>query len=708
MPDRPPSEFDSESDWTAYCVPFMIDEDMPQNQAVAACLQMWRDRNKAALPAVDRAWSVLTVKSVDLEQRTIEGIATTPSVDRVGDIVEPLGATFSLPLPLLHHHRHDQPVGHVTAARATEAGIAIKAVFARITEPGSLKERIDTAWQECKAGLVRGLSIGFKPLEYEFLDDNSGGLRFTKYSLLELSLVTVPANADCTISLVRSLDAALSAASGHSTNRPGASGKRSINLKLSERTMSKTIAEQIAALEAKRAANEARMNDVMTKAVEEGRSTDDAEKEEFDTLQREIEELDGDLKRFKALERVNLAKAVPVSAANSIEDGAKARSGGAISITSPKLPQGIAFARVARCIGLARGNLVAAQQIAEATYSDDRRIGNVLKAAVSAGTTMDATWAGPLVSDEGAVFADFLEFLRPMTILGKFGTGNVPSLREIPFRVPIGSQTSGGTAYWTREAGAKGLTKFDFARTTLEPLKVAAITVVTDELLKYAALPAEALLRDQLAAAVAEKVDTDFIDPSKTAVANVSPASITNGVSTVASSGVTADAVRADVMALFDIFIAADNPASSAVWIMSASTAGHLMMMYNSLGTQEFNSISMNGGTFAGYPVIVSEYVGTSGGSPNTRYVWLVNAKDIFFADEGVRVDVSREASLVMDTAPTTMHGAELGSPSAPLAAAMVSMWQTNMTAFLCERTLNWARARTEAVQGLSGVVWGT
>ena len=38
-----------------------------------------------------RAWSVLTVKSVDAEQRTIEGIATTPTVDRIGDIVEPLG-----------------------------------------------------------------------------------------------------------------------------------------------------------------------------------------------------------------------------------------------------------------------------------------------------------------------------------------------------------------------------------------------------------------------------------------------------------------------------------------------------------------------------------------------------------------------------------------------------------------------------------------
>ena len=37
-----------------------------------------------------------------------------------------------------------------------------------------------------------------------------------------------------------------------------------------------------------------------------------------------------------------------------------------------------------------------------------------------------------LVDGEGGGFADFVEYLRPATIIGRFGTGNIPSLRSIP------------------------------------------------------------------------------------------------------------------------------------------------------------------------------------------------------------------------------------------------------------------------------------
>ena len=64
----------------------------------------------------------------------------------------------------------------------------------KVDEPGPLQTRLDTAWQEIKAGLVRGLSIGFRPQEYTLLDDGSYGMRFVKWLWLELSAVTIPAN----------------------------------------------------------------------------------------------------------------------------------------------------------------------------------------------------------------------------------------------------------------------------------------------------------------------------------------------------------------------------------------------------------------------------------------------------------------------------------------------------------------------------------
>lgn len=41
-----------------------------------------------------RSYSLLTVKSVDEEAREITGIATTPSADAYGDIVEPGARSF--------------------------------------------------------------------------------------------------------------------------------------------------------------------------------------------------------------------------------------------------------------------------------------------------------------------------------------------------------------------------------------------------------------------------------------------------------------------------------------------------------------------------------------------------------------------------------------------------------------------------------------
>jgi hypothetical protein len=45
-----------------------------------------------------------------------------------------------------------------------------------MSEPGTLKDRLDEAWQSVKMKLVRGVSIGFRAIEYAFMDD--GGIRF--------------------------------------------------------------------------------------------------------------------------------------------------------------------------------------------------------------------------------------------------------------------------------------------------------------------------------------------------------------------------------------------------------------------------------------------------------------------------------------------------------------------------------------------------
>lgn len=162
---------------------------------------------------MNRAYSLFEVKAFDDDSREIEGIATTPTPDRMGDIVEPKGAVFKLPIPLLWQHDASKPIGSVVAAKVTNNWISVRARLAKLAEAGVLKDRLDEAWQSIKTGLVRGLSIGFSPLESAPIKDTYS-YRFTSWEWLELSAVTIPANSEASISVVKSIDTQLRAASG--------------------------------------------------------------------------------------------------------------------------------------------------------------------------------------------------------------------------------------------------------------------------------------------------------------------------------------------------------------------------------------------------------------------------------------------------------------------------------------------------------------
>lgn len=129
------------------------------------------------------------------------------------------------------HDSHD-PIGWVTAAKVTSKGIDIEGEVANLSEPATLKDRLDTAWAMLKAKLVRGLSIGFKPLESSRIGDTYS-YRYTKWLWLELSPVVVPANGDCSITQIKSIDTAQRAASGLTSRgavrlgiSPGVSGTK--------------------------------------------------------------------------------------------------------------------------------------------------------------------------------------------------------------------------------------------------------------------------------------------------------------------------------------------------------------------------------------------------------------------------------------------------------------------------------------------------
>jgi HK97 family phage major capsid protein/HK97 family phage prohead protease len=649
-----------------------------------------------------KAESFLTVKDFEetTEFFTFRGMATTPKADLVGDVVDPLGAEYSLPVKLFSKHDSKNPIGNVVTAKVTKAGIPYEARIPKVKEPGRVQDRVNEAIHEIKYGLVSNVSIGFKGFADAVEALTGGGLRFKRWKWLELSLAPIPANDEATITSFKSLDgeirgalAAQNRAGNGLTKPPGAAGLRS------ERATMKSVTEQLQDMQEKRAELVARMREINQACEGNFKSLSAEEAKEYDDTADEMKELDRDIQRLKAME-VAIGGATEVSGVSSQNGGSRVRGDRpAAEAKKPIDPKrkGIAFAQAYKVLWRAKRFGADPIRLAQQTQGLDERVPRFIKAAVAAGSTNGTPTAGDWGMElvgEGVV-ADFYDFLAPTTILGKFGQGNIPELNRVPFRMPLIGMTDGGDGYWVGEGKAKPVTSFAFERNTLDPLKVAALCVVNEELLLDSSPSADTILRNALANALRRRTDIDFINPAKTAVAGVSPASITNGITPIAATGTgDADDVRVDVGNAFGAFIDENNGPQNGVWIMSAATAMRAGMMVNALGQPVNPSLTMNGGTFAGLPVITSQHVpSVTGGA----YVVLVNAQDIYYADDGdVRVDTSPHASIEMSDNPEGESG------------TVVNMFQTNRVAFRAERRIDWMRRRPQGVVVLSGVNWGT
>jgi HK97 family phage major capsid protein/HK97 family phage prohead protease len=596
---------------------------------------------------MDRAYSLLKVDSVDPERRTFSGIASTPELDRQGHIIDPAGVSFKNPLPLLLFHDQKQPVGTVTL-KAMPHGILFEARIPQIDQPGALKTRVDEAWHSIKAGILTGISIGFRPINNAIERLTNGGVKFLKTDIFELSLVTIPANAQASILLVKSLT------------------KRS--------AMKQTTAEFIQNLENKRAALAARMTEIMEGAAGEGTTLEEAQATEHDDLALQVKSIDADLGRWREMERLQITSATAVPPVATLRSQTLPQ----ITVRS-NVPPGTAFVRAACAKLVCNGNVRDAAEYAARWNDSTPEVALYLKAAIAPGTVTDATWAGPLVNQN--IANEFIELLRPATILGK-----IPGLRNVPFNTKVPAQTAGGTYGWVGESKPKPVTKLAFSSTSLGITKAAGIIVLTQELIKLSNPSAEALVRADMIAGIAQFLDAQFIDPAVAAVAGVNPASITNGAPTAAAT----TNPMADIMGLISHFATNNIAVDGVTFILSAANALSLSFRSNLDGSPQYPGLTINGGNYKGLTFITSQAAGGN--------VIALQPSLILYADDGgVTIDASQEASLQMDSAPM--------SPS-DATTVYVSLWQTNTVGLRAERFINWNKANANAVKYLTATAW--
>jgi HK97 family phage major capsid protein len=453
------------------------------------------------------------------------------------------------------------------------------------------------------------------------------------------------------------------------------------------------VSEQIKQFEAKCILAKDKASEIVKKSIDEGRTLDEHETEEHAQAMAEVKQINAHIRLLREhdeMEQIDKAVAVPRDAG---------RGEGAIDISSrpsisakSNLPPGLRFTRFALAMAHAKGNVMLAHEIAKTRYSDTPDVVNCLKAAVSMGGTRDlalvnktavtaVSGTDTAVTQYTDLENEFIELLRPKLIMGR-----MDRLNRVPFLSRLGRQLTGVTGAFVGEGAPKPVQKQTYDNVTLGYAKVAVIVILSDEAARFSSIKAEMRARDDMVKGIVTYIDKRFMDPSYSGTANVSPASITNGATRIQSSGTTLAAIDTDVRTAMAMFSTSDVDPSSAVWVMPGAVALRLSLKRNAYDEMAFpgmaNAIATGAGTWYGLPVLVSNSMVTSG-SPAELQIALVTQEEVSLAEDGgISIDMSSEASVQMNDAPSA--GAQ----------SLVSLWQMNLLGVRAEQYINWGARR--------------
>ena len=149
--------------------------------------------------------SALSIKelvdpSSEQEAVYIEGYASTNDIDRVGDVIPPQvwkrGLENYLKNPIiLAFHDHNDPIGRMIEHRVDKTGLWIKARISAAAEYFGL----------IKDGVLTAFSVGFKVKDAEY-NPTSEIFTVKELELIEISVVSVPANQNTLFSLSKAFD----------------------------------------------------------------------------------------------------------------------------------------------------------------------------------------------------------------------------------------------------------------------------------------------------------------------------------------------------------------------------------------------------------------------------------------------------------------------------------------------------------------------
>lgn len=702
-----PDNGESYQDFMDRCVDEIGNED--------ACQIIWDDSDNADSDDDEKAAARgIKRKTVASDANGLEFILSDETPDRMDDVILSDGwdlKNFKNNPIALFNHQSTFPVGKWSNLRVENKQLRGHLELA----PFGTSERIDEIRKLVDAGILRAVSVGFRPLESERREGTDWGMTFKRCELVETSLVSVPANANA-LAVAKSLKISpatmglVFAEQGNrstGTRRRGFTGEHASRSRTGKGSAMSGLAQRITDLETQIVAKRDLLEDHLGKMDDTNVSDTD-----LDTTSK----LNADIAQMMKLHEqlINSEKAL---GKNLLDEHGNVR-GRALSTT---VITGVERERVAspaiilnrkKDLGLldyyVRGATVAV--VAKVTgksidetrhriYGDDEGThvlcDIVTRAASAPAMTTVTGWAAELVHTE---YADLMPLLMPQAILTRLAPKGLTLSFGANGRIviPTRSRTPSIAGSFVGEGLAIPVRQGAFTSQTLTPKKMAVISTWTREMGDHSIPAIEGLIRQAIQEDTSVAIDSVLIDANPATV--IRPAGLLNGIAAIAATaGGGMAAFIDDLVGLISaLSIATYGNVRAPVWLANQTDMLRAALL-QAPGTGIFPfKEEIAAGTLNGIPIIDSATV-------PTKTLILVDAADfVVVGGEAPRMEMSDQATLHMeDTNPTDL----VASPST-VAAPQRSLFQTDSLALRMIMPLNWVQRRAGTVAWTQAVTW--
>lgn len=350
----------------------------------------------------------------------------------------------------------------------------------------------------------------------------------------------------------------------------------------------------------------------------------ETEQAEYDSKKAEIKSIDAQIARLIEVAGLKAETSVPIDETRA-----------PIEVTEPKREKGHAISRIIRSLAASKGDPIRAAEHCQRRFNDPE-----IAKALAAG----AGSAGGFVIEEN-LSAELIEFLRPASVVRKMNAQTVPMPSG---NLAIPKITGGSSAGYIAENTNITATQPSFGQVKLSAKKLAALTPISNDLIRFASISADNFVRNDLVAAIGQAEDSNFI---RGAMSGAGPRGLRYWAPADAVLAINATVnlanVANDLSRLMLSLLNNNTRMISPGWLMSPRTKVYLADLRTANGEKVYPEVELSN-TLRGYPIGVTTNI------PINLAVTGTNESELYFVDFAdviigevptMAIDVSSEAA---------------------------------------------------------------